>query len=62
MDINEDGILVVTATDLKTEAVISSTIQSRINLSKDTITAMIADAEAHRAEDEKVQKLAQWKT
>jgi molecular chaperone DnaK (HSP70) len=62
MQINEDGILTVTATDLKTGALITSTIKSQNNLSKDEISKMIAEAEAHKIEDDKAHKLAQWKT
>jgi molecular chaperone DnaK (HSP70) len=61
MEVNADGILTVTATDLKTGALFRTTIQSRSNLSRSEIAAMVADGEANRAEDERMQKLALWK-
>jgi molecular chaperone DnaK (HSP70) len=62
MEINEDGILVVTASDLKTGALITTTLQSGSNLSKRDILAMMAEAEAHKVEDNCVHKCTQWRT
>jgi molecular chaperone DnaK len=62
MEINEDGILVVTAIDLRTGVLITATIQSGSTLSKEEISGMIAEAQAHKAEDERLQKRAEWRT
>jgi molecular chaperone DnaK len=62
MEINEDGILVVTALDTKTGAVITTTIESASNLSRSDIHKMIADAEAHKADDNRILKRTQWRT
>jgi molecular chaperone DnaK len=62
MEINEDGILVVTAVDKTTGVVITATIQSGSTLSKEEISGMIAEARAHRAEDERLQKRSEWRT
>ena len=60
--VNEDGILVVTATDQKTGAVIQTTIESRSNLSNDQIQRIVAEAEAHKAEDEKTRRSSEWRS
>jgi molecular chaperone DnaK (HSP70) len=62
MEINEDGILVVTAIDTKTGTKITSTIESASNLSKSEINGMIAEAEAHKTEDNRILKRTQWRT
>jgi molecular chaperone DnaK (HSP70) len=62
MEINEDGILVVTAVDLRTGALITATIESGSNLSKHDIIAMMAEAEAYKLEDNRVHKRTQWRT
>jgi molecular chaperone DnaK (HSP70) len=62
MEINEDGILVVTAVDLKTGSLITTTIESGSNLSKQNIQTMMAEAEAHKVEDNRVHKRTQWRT
>jgi molecular chaperone DnaK (HSP70) len=60
MSINTDGILVVEAVDIITGSAITATIQSSSNLSKDEVMGMVAEARAHKAEDERLQKRAQW--
>jgi molecular chaperone DnaK (HSP70) len=62
MEINEDGILVVTAIDTKTGAAITATIQSGSNLSREEIARMIAEAHANKAEDDRLHKRTEWRT
>jgi molecular chaperone DnaK (HSP70) len=62
MEINEDGILVVTAVDIRTGALITTTIESWSNLSKQDIKAMMAEAEAYKTEDNRILKRTQWRT
>jgi molecular chaperone DnaK (HSP70) len=52
----------VTAIDTKTRAVITATIQSGSNLSKEEIAEMIAEAHANKVEDERLHKRAEWRT
>jgi molecular chaperone DnaK (HSP70) len=61
MEINEDGILVVTAIDLRTGVSITATIQSGSTLSKEEISEMIAEAKANKADDERFQKRSEWR-
>jgi molecular chaperone DnaK (HSP70) len=62
MEINEDGILVVEAKDLKTGALIQTTLRSGTTLSREQIAQMVADAAAHKEEDERAHKRAVWRT
>jgi molecular chaperone DnaK (HSP70) len=62
MEVNEDGILVVEAKDLKTGALIQTTLRSGTTLSKEQIAQMVADAAAHKEEDERAHKRAVWRT
>jgi molecular chaperone DnaK (HSP70) len=61
MTINTDGILVVEAVDVITGSTITATIQSNSNLSKDEVTDMVAEARAHKAEDDRLQKRSLWR-
>lgn len=62
MEINEDGILVVTANDKKTGAKITTTIQNSGNLSKSEVENLIKEAEANKQLDDMRKKKAESKS
>ena len=59
MDINEDGLLVVTAHDAATGAQITTRINSQNMLSREEIRRMIAEAEANKQADRYARKQAE---
>lgn len=57
-DIDADGLIHVSAKDMKTGKEQQITIQSSSGLSEDEIDRMVKEAEAHSAEDKKFEELA----
>src|SRR5260370_40544201 len=55
-DIDANGILHVTARDKDTDAEQSITISEQSNLDQSEVERMLAEAEAHRREDEQLRK------
>jgi molecular chaperone DnaK (HSP70) len=62
IEINVDGLLRVTAVDQNTGQRISATIQSGSNLSQQQLDGILADVAAHKIEDERRYRRAQWKS
>lgn len=62
MEINEDGILIVSGKDLTTGAAVTAKIENKGNLSPEDIDRMIAEAEAMKAEDQRKCSIAESRT
>jgi L1 cell adhesion molecule like protein len=62
MELNEDGILIVMAKDLKTDATITARIQNRGNLSRENVERLLADADEERARDPDLREKAEAKS
>jgi molecular chaperone DnaK len=59
MTTNDGGLLlVVEAADRVTGVAITATVQSGSNLSKDAVMGMIAEAQAHKGDDDRMHKRA----
>jgi molecular chaperone DnaK (HSP70) len=56
MELTEDGLLLVSAKDLKTGAAVTARVENRGNLSQEDVQKLLAEAEAERSNDPHVRE------